>query len=570
MPGKYFSQLVQKIRRRSERKLIEDSKLFDGQWYLAEYLDVAKSGVDPLMHFLVNGAKEGRDPNPLFDAQWYVDQYPEVAKAGANPLVHYIDKGVALGYDPNPLFDTDWYLEKYLNNAKDNNPLTHYLSTGAAENYNPSPYFSNGYYINQNPDIAKLNINALAHYLRRGTEWLEKIIPGSLERGPTAPFPSTLSEQSTQNQKILFISHDASPTGAPVLLLSIIKSLKELFGIEAAVILLTGGDLEEQFKDIAKTYVVHEEYKLEKNYHRFKQFILQLWKDGYRKAFCNTGATGKCTQILYRAGFIVVSAVHEMRSVISAMKLEQECLEIARYSHKVIFPAKIVCNEFEALAGKLGDRIVINPQGLLMMPQNELSARQKVCESLNVSSNSILILAVGLGDLRKGFDLYLQLVRNLGVKDNRYQFIWIGNMAPALEPWFKLDIETPLLRRCFHNRPFTSELSLFYQAADVFVLTSREDPMPSVVIDALAHGLPVIAFDKCGGYVDLLASKKNGELVDYGDINALSKAIESVLNDKTMYTAEAKKERSDLVIKEFDFEHYATNIIRLFSSELAL
>jgi hypothetical protein len=86
---------------------IGSSDLFDAVWYLAQYTDVAASGVNPLAHYLTSGANEGRDPNPLFDTKWYLAQYPDVAAAGMNPLAHYVSFGAKEGRDPNPVFDSD-------------------------------------------------------------------------------------------------------------------------------------------------------------------------------------------------------------------------------------------------------------------------------------------------------------------------------------------------------------------------------------------------------------------------------------------------------------------------------
>ena len=45
----------------------------------------------------------------LFDADWYVSRYPDVASAGVDPIRHYLAVGAALGHDPGPLFQTDLY-----------------------------------------------------------------------------------------------------------------------------------------------------------------------------------------------------------------------------------------------------------------------------------------------------------------------------------------------------------------------------------------------------------------------------------------------------------------------------
>ncbi len=86
------------------------SRLFNAGWYLSENPDVARSGLDPLTHYLERGAWEWRNPHPLFDSQWYLGQYPEVATAGRNPLLHYLTDGVSALNDPHPLFDTRTYL----------------------------------------------------------------------------------------------------------------------------------------------------------------------------------------------------------------------------------------------------------------------------------------------------------------------------------------------------------------------------------------------------------------------------------------------------------------------------
>jgi GalNAc-alpha-(1->4)-GalNAc-alpha-(1->3)-diNAcBac-PP-undecaprenol alpha-1,4-N-acetyl-D-galactosaminyltransferase len=74
----------------------------------------------------------------------------------------------------------------------------------------------------------------------------------------------------------------------------------------------------------------------------------------------------------------------------------------------------------------------------------------------------------------------------------------------------------------FHNA--TSELSSYYSSADLFCIPSRWEGFPNVVGEALAHGLPVIAFKGCSGMSDLIESGKNGILAE-GNDDFLSLAI---------------------------------------------
>ena len=88
--------------RSQDAKLVSRSGLFDRVWYLEKNKDVQAAGLDPLVHYLRSGAKEGRDPHPLFDSDWYLPANPDVAAAGLNPLVHYVRRGAAEGRAPHP------------------------------------------------------------------------------------------------------------------------------------------------------------------------------------------------------------------------------------------------------------------------------------------------------------------------------------------------------------------------------------------------------------------------------------------------------------------------------------
>src|SRR5262249_35600917 len=107
-----------------ERALVLESGLFDANWYLARYSDVASAGVDPLVHFLRHGGRERRDPGPGFSTSWYLDKYLDVRRARMNALVHYLRFGRQEGRfplrpdfvaapAPLPSPDADGMLEKF-------------------------------------------------------------------------------------------------------------------------------------------------------------------------------------------------------------------------------------------------------------------------------------------------------------------------------------------------------------------------------------------------------------------------------------------------------------------------
>lgn len=116
----------------------KDNPLFDGDFYLAAYPDVAASGVDPYWHYLAHGAGEGRNPNPMFETRYYLERYPDIAENGVNPLVHYFEHGAAELRDPHPLFATRWYVEQNPEITQTGlNPLVLYLAAERARRAGP-------------------------------------------------------------------------------------------------------------------------------------------------------------------------------------------------------------------------------------------------------------------------------------------------------------------------------------------------------------------------------------------------------------------------------------------------
>src|SRR5262249_54138388 len=82
----------------SDYEAIRKSGLFDPEHYAKAYPDIAERNVDPLVHYLEEGAREGRDPHPDFDTAFYLEQCRARGEEPANPLLHYLLIGAARGF----------------------------------------------------------------------------------------------------------------------------------------------------------------------------------------------------------------------------------------------------------------------------------------------------------------------------------------------------------------------------------------------------------------------------------------------------------------------------------------
>lgn len=72
---------------------IEQSGFFNKEWYLKTYPDVKNDNADPVLHYLLHGYFEGRDPGPSFSTLRYLNYHRDVKEGKINPLIHFVRHG---------------------------------------------------------------------------------------------------------------------------------------------------------------------------------------------------------------------------------------------------------------------------------------------------------------------------------------------------------------------------------------------------------------------------------------------------------------------------------------------
>ncbi len=93
---------------------------FDKTYYLSEYPDIELANIDPLLHFIGTGWREGRNPNKFFDTKYYLNSNPDIKGLGINPFYHYISTGKAEG---RIALHPAGYKARILNNLKNVNHI---------------------------------------------------------------------------------------------------------------------------------------------------------------------------------------------------------------------------------------------------------------------------------------------------------------------------------------------------------------------------------------------------------------------------------------------------------------
>lgn len=355
--------------------------------------------------------------------------------------------------------------------------------------------------------------------------------------------------------KLILVGHDAYKHGAQLLTLNIFKTLRNRFGIDAHCILLDGGPLVEEYQNVGPTYVVHGSLE------EFNRIVGEINQDfSFAHAICNTTVSGLCTEKLSQHGIKVISLIHELSTLIKEYSLEGHVETIFKHAERVVFAADFVKESFESFTGSLNDQAIVKPQGIYQNLVSDQNAYHDLRRKLSLPKDAKIVVNSGYADLRKGFDLFVQIAKQSVAIDAKYHFVWLGNVEPSLKNWILKDIVGSKLEKHIHIVPFTNKISLYLEGADVFAMTSREDPFPSVVLEALALGTPVVGFLGGGGFTDALEEDYFGELVPMSDCAAFTAAIE---NQIKLDNKESQAKRAAFASEKYDWGDYVFSLVEL-------
>ena len=333
--------------------------------------------------------------------------------------------------------------------------------------------------------------------------------------------------------QLLFVIHDMHPHGAQYISLATVDGLASKLGIHVHIASLEGGPLLDRFEKHAN---IHRLWETKDPMTEAADLARRLYKKGVTCAILNTTVTGKLTPVLKKEGLRTVNLIHEMPRLIESKGLKSAVAAIAEHSDLVVFPAPEVRQGFETFAPLQG-KVCIRPQGLYKVNRHKTTAdrraaRRNLCAALNITDDSRVVIGVGYGDERKGIDLFMDVACQVIDKLEKTHFVWVGDISEVERPVIERRREASRHGPHVHLVGNQHDTDVFYAGADVLALTSREDPFPSVVMEAMDVGVPVIGFDGAGGFAGLL-HEGVGRLVPFEDTKAFADEVCTLLGEQT-------------------------------------
>lgn len=353
---------------------------------------------------------------------------------------------------------------------------------------------------------------------------------------------------------ILFVSHDAHPNGAQIVLLALTTFLKERGLVNPRFVLAGPGNLTEEFLRVGPILRWPAERDSQTDPDKSLQVLRSFCGADVSAVYLNSAASGHVIELTRHLKVPQIAHVHELEKSIERWVGPEKMAALQNHAQLFISASGPVADNLHNRHRISRKRLKVVHAFIRCTGIRYISAAEKrTCKStLGLPPDAKLVLGCGTTDWRKAPDLFVQVAQELRRSyTGAVQFAWVGGETQNGEIR-KLN-QSAMSRGVGDHVRFVGEVSLplsFMTAADVFLLPSREDPFPLVCLEAADCGLPTICFAEAGGMPDFVGAT-GGAVVPYLDVQSMSAELGSFLKDeeKTRRLGEQAREK---VRRQFD------------------
>ena len=389
------------------------------------------------------------------------------------------------------------------------------------------------------------------------------------------------------DRRVLFIGSDASRSGAPLYLINVLRWLNEHRKIPAELFLCYGGQLEADYAAVLPTTNLHTTFRrdIPEKFHaalNFHRTTAERWRAKVRRRvqrhrpaliYANTIAVASEVAACADLGIPVLWHLHELPHLIS------------RYNVGGIFErAKSVPVRFIAVSDAVRCGLVehhgVPPEKIeiisgFVRPEIQNLASHDVCRAtlrreLGIPADAFVVGMCGLVAWNKGVDLFLSVAKALQLSHpgQPIHLAWLGPMESATrEREVRFDLQQAGLEKNVHFLAERPQSGPFLAGLDVFFLSSREDSIPLVMLEAAFHSVPIVVFDRSGGGPGFVG-KDAGVVVGYGDVSSVARPLVQLREQPELRRQMGLAARAK-VISQYTLEQQSSKIADLITAQLA-
>jgi len=274
--------------------------------------------------------------------------------------------------------------------------------------------------------------------------------------------------------------------------------------------------------------------------------------------FTNEGAI--VAKHLARVPTQVIVTEHVHLSI-EAKQVEQMSSRLAPFAARMLYPfADAIVAVSQGAAQSLSEltgidrqkiQVIYNP---VILPDLQAKASEQITHPWFAPGEPPVLLGIGRFVAQKDFPTLIRAFAKVKqVQPARLMMLGSGREEENLKTLAKeLKIEEDIAWMGFVSNPFA-----YMKQAALFVLSSAWEGLPTVLIEALALGIPVVSTNCPSGPAEILAHGQYGELVPVGDTDAMAQAILRVLS------GEVKSVHSDW-LEQFTWENSTQQYLKIF------
>jgi glycosyltransferase involved in cell wall biosynthesis len=376
-------------------------------------------------------------------------------------------------------------------------------------------------------------------------------------------------------EKVLFISHDASRTGAPILLLNLLRWMKDNSDLSFHVVFRDGGALESEFSGLASVsnlaagisgstrWLPRGSTRIGLRRAAEKIFLrrlkARLLRENFRLVYANTVTNGDILEFLSDLRCPVLCHVHELEYGIRYVTDAEKFGRLKEYTNHFIAASESVRRNLVVRHAIPADKIDTVHSFIPVSSSQETNqeeARLKVLERLNIPANALVVAASGTFEWHKGPDVFVQLAISLRPTQRAIpvHFVWVGGELEGRRfEQIMYDIRHADLETYIHFVGSQPDPLTYFAACDVFTLVSREESLSLVSLEAASLGKPIVCFDGSGGPKEFVEDDC-GYVVPYLDVESMANRVEQLLGSVELrqrfgrQAADKVRQRHDVLI----------------------
>ncbi len=330
---------------------------------------------------------------------------------------------------------------------------------------------------------------------------------------------------------ILFIAHEGGRNGASIFLRDFLGWLAAQNGPSFEILLAADGPLAADFSRLAPTTVLLESAAadpaaLTEASRRLQKLRARDW----RLVYSNTACNAPLLDLLARPGQPVLTHVLEsgfsLEHVIGRAAFER----VRRATTRWVAASESIHRELLGDFGLAAEKVDLVPCACRLPRPDAARLKAKRAETrlrLGLGGSDIVVLGAGLLAWRKAPDLFIGAAAEVFRQSPEapLTFLWAGKASePGIESRLAYEVERAGLAKRVRFLGERADMEDLYAAADIFALTSREEPLGLVIAEAAAMERPIVCFRGVGSaaeFVDDVA----GLTIPYPQLGMMADAL---------------------------------------------